>query len=37
MTNDSTLLVTMAQITDALALGVPGALRRLVKRIVRPC
>ena len=37
MADDPILLLTMAQFTDALALGVPGLSRRLVKRVVRRC
>jgi len=37
MTGDPILLLTMAQITDALALGVRRLQRSLVRRAVRPC
>lgn len=36
MLDDPILLLTMARITDALALGVRRPLRSLVKRAVRP-
>jgi len=37
MTDDPILLLTMAQITDALALGVRRLQRSFVGRAVRPC